>query len=76
MGDGRWAMGDGRWAMGDGHGRWAMETEASEPKASQDANKEHFSIWSRDSTGTWRRRAHEYFDWGVILDPTCRDPSS
>jgi hypothetical protein len=53
-----------------------METEASEPKASQDANKEHFSIWSRDSTGTRRRRAHEYFDWGVIVDPTCRDPSS
>lgn len=35
---------------------------------------EHFTLWSREprSGGGWRRRAHEYYDWGAMVEPTCR----
>jgi hypothetical protein len=33
---------------------------------------EHFTIWSVRPQGPSERRAHEYFDWGANVDPTCR----
>jgi hypothetical protein len=34
---------------------------------------EHFTLWSRDSASApWRRQAHEYFDWGVLVERRCR----
>jgi hypothetical protein len=33
---------------------------------------EHFTIWSVRPQGQAERRAHEYFDWGANVDPTCR----
>lgn len=30
---------------------------------------EHFTVWSGNPP---RRLWHEYFDWGAIVDPTCR----
>ena len=32
---------------------------------------EHFTVWSVDGP-LRRRRAHEYFDWGAMTEPTCR----
>ena len=33
---------------------------------------EHFTLWRRDRrTGERRRVAHEYFDWGVLVEPSC-----
>lgn len=32
---------------------------------------EHFTIWSIGADGSATRRAHEYFDWGGIVEPTC-----
>lgn len=33
---------------------------------------EHFTLWRRDPhTGERRRVAHEYFDWGVLVERSC-----
>ena len=33
---------------------------------------EHFTLWRRDPrTGARRRVAHEYFDWGVLVEHRC-----
>lgn len=32
---------------------------------------EHFTIWSERPGSGRERRWHEYFDWGVLADPTC-----
>ena len=32
---------------------------------------EHFTLWSGTGHTTRRRRAHEYFDWGALVEPTC-----
>jgi hypothetical protein len=32
---------------------------------------EHFTVWSPAENGMVRW-AHEYFDWGAIVDPTCK----
>jgi hypothetical protein len=31
---------------------------------------EHFTVWSGNPR---KRRWHEYFDWGAVVDRTCRD---
>lgn len=33
---------------------------------------EHFTLWSLDPAGGARRRWHGYYDWGALVDPTCR----
>ena len=33
---------------------------------------EHFTIWSFAPDGTPRRRAHEYYDWGALVERTCK----
>jgi hypothetical protein len=33
---------------------------------------EHFTVWSVPRSGPRIRRWHEYFDWGAIVDPTCK----
>jgi hypothetical protein len=32
---------------------------------------EHFSLWSPRPGGGREQRAHEYFDWGALVEPTC-----
>ena len=32
----------------------------------------HFTIWSVGADGTRVRRAHEYFDWGALVERTCK----
>lgn len=32
---------------------------------------EHFTLWSVSAPASRRRRAHEYFDWGALTEPTC-----
>jgi len=32
---------------------------------------EHFTLWSVTPDGRRRLRAHEYFDWGALVDRTC-----
>jgi len=33
---------------------------------------EHFTLWTIDPGGAARLRWHGYYDWGVIVDQTCR----
>ena len=33
---------------------------------------EHFTVWSVEPSGGARRRWHEYYDWGALVDPTCK----
>ena len=33
---------------------------------------EHFTIWSVTPATTPTRRWHEYYDWGALVDPTCK----
>lgn len=33
---------------------------------------QHFTVWSQMARGgRWRRVAHEYYDWGVEVEPNC-----
>ncbi len=33
---------------------------------------QHFTVWSRsERSDEWRRVAHEYYDWGVEVEPDC-----
>ncbi len=33
---------------------------------------EHFTLWSLLADWSSERRAHEYFDWGALVDRTCQ----
>ena len=32
----------------------------------------HFTLWDVRRDGTRARGGHEYFDWGALVDPTCK----
>ena len=45
-----------------------------EARVCQEDEGQHFTIWSvapASEPTRRRRRAHEYFDWGALVDPTC-----
>lgn len=50
----------------DGDGR------AEEARVCAADEGEHFTLWTTDRDGVPRRRWHGYYDWGAIVDPTCR----
>lgn len=68
LSDAQWGqLGDGRVIAdldGDGNQEEARKCSADEGH--------HFTIWSFAADGTPRRRAHEYFDWGALVERTCR----
>jgi hypothetical protein len=59
----------------DGYVRADLDGDGVPEEARQCAADEgqHFTVWSRAAPyGEWQRRAHEYYDWGVLVEPTCR----
>jgi hypothetical protein len=57
----------------DGRTRADLDGDGSREEARRCAadEGEHFTIWSPTPNGTRARRAHEYYDWGALVDPTC-----
>ena len=67
--------GDSKWVRDDnGHVRADLDGDGVVEEAIRCAadEGEHFTIWTIRPTGSRERRGHEYFDWGVIVDPTCQ----
>ena len=65
--------GEASWVRGaDGRVRADLDGDGSmeEARVCRADEGHHFTIWS-DSGGSRRRRAHEYYDWGAFVDPTC-----
>lgn len=67
--------GGAKWARGaDGVVRVDLDGDGvlEEARVCTADEGEHFTLWSMVSaTERRRRRAHEYFDWGAMTDPTC-----
>jgi hypothetical protein len=68
VGDTRWIRGDRGVVRGDLDGDGTPE----ELRRCAADEGEHFTLWSISRSGTRIRRWHEYFEWGVIVDPTCK----
>jgi len=67
-GDTRWLRGSSGNVYGDIDG----DRVAEEIRRCAAGEGEHFTVWSTARKGTPVLRWHEYFDWGAIVDPTCR----
>jgi hypothetical protein len=70
---------DARWVRGaDGRARADLDGDgrAEEARVCSADEGQHFTIWSVDATGRRYRRAHEYFDWGALVEPTCAPEES
>jgi hypothetical protein len=64
-----------RWSRGpDGRPNADLDGDGTPEEARRCAadEGEHFTIWSIARDGAPRRRAHEYYDWGALTDPTCK----
>lgn len=65
-----------QWVRGsDGHLRADLDGDGDPEEVRQCAADEgqHFTVWSHSvRSGEWRRVAHEYYDWGVEVEPNCR----
>lgn len=63
-----------RWTRG-GNGRARADLDGDgvpeEARSCTADEGEHFTIWSVSAPPSRRRRAHEYFDWGALTEPTC-----
>jgi hypothetical protein len=65
---------DARWMRGpDGVVRSDLDGDGApeEARVCRADEGEHFTLWSAAPDGRRRLRAHEYFDWGAFVDPTC-----
>lgn len=65
---------DARWVRGtDGVARSDLDGDGvpEEAHVCRADEGEHFTLWSAAPGGRRRLRAHEYFDWGALVDPTC-----
>lgn len=63
------------WSRGpDGTSRADLDGDGTPEEARRCAadEGEHFTIWSIARDGARLRRAHEYYDWGALVDPTCK----
>jgi len=63
------------WSRGpDGRTRADLDGDGTPEEARRCAadEGEHFTIWSVARDGARVRRAHEYYDWGALVDPTCK----
>jgi hypothetical protein len=63
-----------RWTRGrDGVARADLDGDGVEEEARmcRAGEGEHFSLWSPQPGGGRTQRAHEYFDWGAFVEPTC-----
>jgi hypothetical protein len=67
--------GNTRWSRGDrGVIRGDIDRDGTPEEIRRCAADEgsHFTVWSIPGNGTPIRRWHEYFDWGVLVEPTCK----
>jgi hypothetical protein len=65
---------DAEWTRGpDGIARSDVDGDGvpEEARVCRADEGEHFTLWSVTPDGRRRLRAHEYFDWGALVDPTC-----
>jgi len=63
-----------RWQRGtDGIARTERRTDGVTYELRRCAADEghHFTLWQVDSTGRRTRVAHDYFDWGALVERTC-----
>ena len=70
--------GEAAWVRGaDGRVRADLDGDgaAEEARVCRAGEGHHFTLWS-GSGGERRRRAHEYYDWGAFVDPTCSPEES
>jgi hypothetical protein len=67
--------GDTHWVRGSNgtvHGDIDGDRVAEEIRRCAADGGEHFTVWSTPRSGPPVRHAHEYFDWGALVDPTCK----
>jgi len=66
---------EARWEPGsDGIVRADLDGDGTPEEARRCAadEGEHFTIWSVTPANAPTRRWHEYYDWGALVDPTCK----
>jgi hypothetical protein len=66
--DAPWGRGPRGEARADLDGDGALE----EARVCAADEGEHFTVWTLDPAAAPRRRWHGYYDWGAMVDPTCR----